>query len=146
MLSSSQQFYTRCLINFSLQTNSKTISQSLICQSPPPKKKGFWHRRCPSIFTICLSQSLKDSHCSSPNPPNLQHDSEVNHTLLCQYNYVLYYPPTGATRQFSLWNNAPQNDSWSAKKTIKCPAVSFNNARRQTRVKGVPKDITAPFC
>lgn len=92
------------LINFSHQTVSKTISLSFICQKKKKKEKFLAH-----LFSqYAYLSPWKILIVLVANPLNLQHDSEVNHTLLCQYNSVLYYPPTGAARHFSLWNNVPK--------------------------------------
>lgn len=102
-------------INFNIrqilqkQKNKKT-KNTLFSNLSVLKKKSSWHHPCPSISIICLSQCLKDSHCSTTNPPNLQGDSEVNCTPLCQHTSLLYYPPTGNVKQCAPNNNIFQMD------------------------------------
>jgi hypothetical protein len=50
---------------------------------------------CPPPLAICLSPSMKGSHCVLRNPANLQNDSEVNLTLDANVSSIrgraLYY-------------------------------------------------------
>lgn len=120
----------RFLIFFQVRLIQRPECFHLIRRS---KEKRFWHAPRPPISTICLSRCLKDSYCSTTNPPNLQSDLEVNCSLLCQRSFCSALSSISRRPSFSPSCKTPRNHSSSPGQTTKRRrSARFSKAHQQT--------------